>query len=116
MHKIKNKNGYTLIETLIALIVFVGVVVPLLAVLFGARNQNRAQDMVTAACILEQEAKKAQVMPDPPPPLITRKINNIDWKIRWEVSNDPLQRCIAKLYKRDQFITDAAVYRYVIKK
>ena len=113
----KNKSsGFTLVEALVAVVVFVAVVVPLLAYVFGGRHQNKAQDLFTATCFLEQEAKKAQVLPDNPAPEITRTINGVDWKMKWEVTGDKVQACVAKVYKNGKFITDAGFYRYVTKK
>jgi len=107
----ESNEGFTLVEALIAMVVFVAVVVPLLASVFGGRNQNRAQDLFTATCFLEQEAKKAQVLPENPAPEITRTINGVQWKINWEVAGDKLQTCVARIYKGGKFVTDAGMLR-----
>jgi prepilin-type N-terminal cleavage/methylation domain-containing protein len=109
----RHSTGFTLIEVMIAVVVFVGVVVPLLAHIFGGKNQNRAQDLITATCFLEQEAKKAQVLPDNPAPEITRTINGVEWKIKWVVTGEKIQTCVAKVFKSGKFVTDACMYRHV---
>ena len=104
-------SGFTLVEALVAMVVFVALVVPLMVYIFGTRNQNRAQDLFTATCFLEQEAKKAQVLPDNPAPEITRTINGVEWKMKWEVSGDKIQTCVAKVYKNGKMVTDAVMLR-----
>jgi prepilin-type N-terminal cleavage/methylation domain-containing protein len=113
---VKNKSsGFTLVEVLVAVVVFVTVAVPLLSYVFGGRNQNRALDLFTATCFLEQETKKAQVLPDNPAPEITRTINGVEWKMKWEVTGGKIQTCIARVYKAGKFITDAGMYRINFK-
>jgi len=111
----KGNSGFTLVEALVASAVFVAVAVPLVSIVFGSRHQNRAQDLFTATCFLEQEAKKAQVLPENPPAEVTRTIKGIEWKIKWEMSGDTLQKCVARVYKSGLLITDAGLVRYVAK-
>ena len=110
------KNGFTLIEALVALVVFVGVVVPLLVHLSGGKEQARAQNLIVAESFLEQEAKKAQTLTESPAPEITRTINGVEWKITWTVSGDKIQLCKAVVYKAGTIVTDAGFYRYVAQK
>ncbi len=108
-----NNSGFTLVETLMAVVVFLGVVVPLMASVFAGRNQNRAQDLFTATCILEQETKKVQVLPDNPAPEIARTINGVEWKIKWDVTGDKIQTCVARVFKAGSFVADAGLLRTV---
>jgi prepilin-type N-terminal cleavage/methylation domain-containing protein len=110
---IRNKNGFTLIEALIAMVVFVGIVVPLLVFLYGGKGQARAQDSIVAESFLEQEAKKVQVLPENPAPVIIRSISGVEWKITWDVSGDKIQLCKAVVYKAGKAVTDAGFLRYV---
>jgi type II secretory pathway pseudopilin PulG len=109
----KGNSGFTLVEALVASAVFVAVAVPLLSIVFGSRHQDRAQDLFTATCFLAQEAKKAQVLPENPPTEITKTIKGIEWKIKWEVSGDKVQTCVATVYKGGGVIADAALLRTV---
>lgn len=113
----RSNSGYTLIEALIAITVFVGIVVPLMVHVFNSKGQARSQDLLLAQCLLEQEIGKARIMPDNPSPEITRAVFNSQWTIRFEVNGDPgkLQVVRATAFKNSKLVSEAEFYKYVKK-
>jgi prepilin-type N-terminal cleavage/methylation domain-containing protein len=109
------QSGYTLLETLIALVIFVGVVVPLLAYISGGKSQDRARELIIATCLLDQEVKKARFNTGDVPMIVSRNINGLEWQVKFSCSGAGLQSCNAGVYKNGKYITDAAFFRNASK-
>jgi prepilin-type N-terminal cleavage/methylation domain-containing protein len=86
-------KGYTLLEVMIGLAVFVTVVIPLTSFLFKDLFFAKYQDKVTAFCLLDQEIKKAQVFPGAMCSLKRLNVASQDWEIRSETSGSGLMKC-----------------------
>ena len=95
---IQNKNstqstGYTLLEMLIALSIFLTVLVPFTSFLFKDLLFAKYQDKVTALCLLDQEIRTVQAFPKSISPIKRRTVANKDWEIRSETSGARLMKC-----------------------
>jgi hypothetical protein len=117
MKHLKSNTGYTLIEALISITVFVGIVVPLMAHVYNSKGQARSNDLVVAESVLEQEIAKAQILSDNPSPEITRTIINAEWMVKFEVNGESgkLQVCKAIAFKNRKPVAEAGFYKYVKK-
>jgi prepilin-type N-terminal cleavage/methylation domain-containing protein len=109
----KNQQGFTLVEALIALIIFVSVVVPLLVYLNGGKSSDKAADIMIAESFLELETTKVKTMSDEPPREVVRTINGREWKCVWGITGQEVQLCKATIFKQGAYIADAAFYRSV---
>lgn len=108
---IKNNNsGFTILEALFGLLIFVGIVVPFLVYINGSKNAGKAKDVVIAESILEQEIEKAK-FENQNPTEITRTINSVLWKVTFELSDNGAQVYKVKVFKNDKFIANAAFYK-----
>ncbi len=87
---INQKNGYSLIETLIALSILLVVAVPLVAYLFRLSGVNDSEKVLTGMCILEQEATMVRIFPKRAVPLKRRVVDGKEWIITTEVTGSDL--------------------------
>ncbi len=84
-------NGYTLLETLIALAILISIIVPLTAILHKNSSALHARDTLTAQCLLEQEAVLAVAFPEDVIPVKRRMADSLEWIVKTEVTGkDPL--------------------------
>lgn len=81
---LKTSPGVTLVEALVALAVFLVVVVPMISFAFRDNQSRVTEVMLTAACILEQEAARVRRDPAGMPPSKTRTIQGEQWTIECE--------------------------------
>jgi len=87
---INQKNGYSLIETLIALSILLVVAVPFVAYLFRLSGVNDSEKVLTGMCILEQEATMVRIFPKRAVPLKRRVVDGKEWIITTEVTGSDL--------------------------
>jgi Tfp pilus assembly protein PilV len=88
---IRQANGYTLMETLIAFSVLMVGVVPLLQASFTAKQNISAQYKITASCLCEQEAAQVKSFPQQAVPIKRRKVAGKEWLIKTDVSGAVLK-------------------------
>jgi hypothetical protein len=86
-------NGYTLLETLIALSILLAVIVPFTSYLFKDLFFAKYQDKVTALCLIDQEIRTAQIFPKGISMIKRRSIAGKDWEIHSEISGTKLLKC-----------------------
>lgn len=99
---IKHKNGYTLLETLIALSILLVVAVPLVTFLFRISGAHDTEKALTGMCILEQEAAMVRIFPKGAVPVKRRVVDGKEWIITTEVTGSdlPLYRMSVKDSKK----------------
>jgi len=85
------KDGFTLIEALTALGIFLMIVVPLFAMAFRNTQTGHARDLFVSACLLEQESALVQAAPEAWVPSKLRTVNGIRWTILCTTSGDELR-------------------------
>lgn len=88
---LRQANGYTLMETLIAFSVLMVGVVPLLQASFTAKQNISAQYKITASCLCEQDAAFAKAFPQQVVPIKRRKVAGKEWIIHTEVAGSGLK-------------------------
>ena len=74
-------GGYTLIEVVIALFLFIAIAIPMMAGFFSNNGTVRSQEALTATWLLEQEAAAACLFPDDVQADKHRTINGQDWEV-----------------------------------
>lgn len=96
LNRIKSEDpaiqGYTLIETLIAFVILMVILVPCIGYLYRLSGGHDAEKKITAICILEQEAAIVRTFPDKKLPVKRRMVNNSEWLITTEVTGSGLLR------------------------
>jgi hypothetical protein len=85
--------GYTLLETLIGLTIFITVAVPFTSFIFKDMLFAKYQDRVTAFCLIDQEIRAAQTFPKGIASLKRRTACGRNWEIRCETFGSGLMRC-----------------------
>ncbi|MBD3422070.1 MAG: prepilin-type N-terminal cleavage/methylation domain-containing protein [Chitinivibrionales bacterium] len=86
-------RGYTLLETLIALIIFVSIVVPIISYVYQNKQLAKARHAVTAMCILEQEAERIRFDADNVFHKKSRKITTRTWEVICKTRGSWLIKC-----------------------
>jgi prepilin-type N-terminal cleavage/methylation domain-containing protein len=110
MDHMHHKNGFTLVEAIIALVVFAGVVIPL-ALFIGKRETSiRDRDIITAISILEQESRLAQFDPQSIVPIKIRKVGGEGWRVECSAQGSDLQLCTMKALKNGKSVSMVKFY------
>ncbi len=84
------KDGYTLLETLIALSILLVVAVPLISFLFRLTGAHDSGKALTGMCILEQEATLVRTFPKKAVPAKRRVVDGKEWIIKTEISGSEI--------------------------
>jgi prepilin-type N-terminal cleavage/methylation domain-containing protein len=84
------QNGYSLIETLVAITLLLIISAPLLSGIFGNNQAIRSENLITGIGILEQEARLISANPQNAVPEKIRVINGQTWKIITHKSGTPV--------------------------
>ncbi len=108
----ENCRGYTVIEALIALSIFVAVVVPLMQRMYISAKINRGKDKMVASCIIEQETALLYTFPDRIFTSKSRTINRKKWTVKAYIKGDKLKKVELKVYKKKKFVEKAKFYIY----
>jgi len=88
----QSESGFTLIEAMVALAVFVGIVVPIVSLAFRNSQTTRAGDLLTAACIIEQESALLRACPQTWVPSKQRTVRGMTWIVTSEATGDVLKQ------------------------
>lgn len=115
MNKALSKNdvrGFTLIEVLVALALFLVVIVPLIGHMSVSVKINRGKNKMVAACIIEQEAAKMRMFPDETFNEKRRKINGKEWVIKTTFKGNKLKTCRISAHYKGKMIDKAIFYLY----
>jgi len=107
-----NNSGYTLLESMVALVLFLMVVVPLIARMSNGVSLNRGEDIIIAASLLEQESMRLKTFPDDQFLTKTRIVNNQEWKIKAVVTGSALKTITLTAFKRNKEIETIRFYRF----
>lgn len=88
-----NHDGYTLLETLIALSILMVVLMPLIGFLYQFSGSNSLQKKYTAICLLEQESACIKAFPGKTVPVKRRVVDGKEWMIKTEIRGSDLLFC-----------------------
>lgn len=80
----KNNNGYTLIETLVALSMLLIIAAPILSGIYKNNHAIDSERIITSIGILEQETRKINANPMDYLPQKKRNVNGKEWVITIE--------------------------------
>jgi prepilin-type N-terminal cleavage/methylation domain-containing protein len=80
----KNRKGFTLIETMMSLVIFTAIVIPLMSFLYQDSFFAYDRDKITALCLLDQEGTILKRIPSMYAPVKRKTINGIEWTIKTE--------------------------------
>jgi hypothetical protein len=112
MTRRSSSHGYTLLEALIALSIFMVVIVPLLGRLATGAGMSRARDALAASCLIEQTAVGIELYPDEVKPVERRRVGPRVYEIRTDASGSGLQTYRIRVSCRGKRIGEAIVYRH----
>ena len=87
-----SQTGYTLVEVLISLFIFIAIAVPMIAGVITNTGSLRSEEALVASWILEQEATAARLFPEKIVPIRYRTVGGKEWIIQTEQSGSPLVR------------------------
>ncbi len=112
MKKTSDCKGFTLLETVVSLSIFLAVVVPLMQHMTSAGRMNKGKQKMIAACIIEQEAATLRSYPDQMFTTKQRKVKGITWTVKASIQGDKLKKCHLEVYRRKKRIDKAIFYIY----
>jgi Tfp pilus assembly protein PilV len=106
------RNGFTLLEAMIGLGLFLAVVIPLLSIIDTANRRQNSRDEFTALCLLEQEC--ALVQNDPKGAKQTRKrvANGKEWTVSVKCRGTGLVTCSMTIATAGKNYASATFYVY----
>lgn len=107
-----NNKGYSLLEVLVAMVLFLAVIVPLMGHMSSSARINRGKDKMVAACILEQEAAQLRLYPDEIFNTKRRNINGIEWIIKASFQGEQLKKCTLSVSKRGKSVDRVIFYLF----
>jgi len=107
-----NNKGYSLIEMLVAMVLFLACIVPLMSHMSSSARINRGKDKMVAACILEQEAALLKLHPDEVFNTERRTINGIEWIIKANFQGNELKKCTLSASAKGKMIDKVIFYLY----
>lgn len=106
-----SQQAYTLLESLIALSIFMVVVVPLLARMTMGAGMSRAQDSVVASGLIEQTAVSIELYPDEVKPVENRRVGTREYEIRTLVSGSALRKYRIQVSRKGKQVAEAIMYQ-----
>ena len=108
-----DQSGFTLLETVVALGIFLAVVVPLMHHMTSATRMNKGKQKMVAACILEQEAAILRMYPDEMFTSKQRHVKGVTWTVKASIQGDKLKTCHLEVFLRNKRINHLS---FTIKK
>lgn len=104
------RNGYTLVEVLVSLGIFLAIIVPLMGSMSASVKVNRGKDKLIAAGILEQEAAILRMFPGEIFTEKRRKIGQKEWVIKASFGGDRLKICTLQVMVKGKLVDKAIFY------
>ena len=104
--------GYTLVEVLVAMGLFLVVIVPLIGHMTVAIKINKGKNKMVAASIIEQEAAVLRMFPDETFNVKHRKIDGREWVVKTSFKGEKLKICHISAHYKGKEIDKAVFYLY----
>lgn len=108
----ENQDGFTILETMIALAIFLVCVVPLTTGLIRVGKVRRSMDMVTASCLLQQQYAIIQSSPRLLLPRSEKIIDENKWVIETSSEGGELKKYTVTVLRGNKEITTGRMYVY----
>ncbi len=109
-------KGYTLLETMVALALFLAVIVPLTERMVLSIRVNRGKDKIIATSLVEQEAARLKAFPDQIFSSKQRVVKGRKWTIKASFTGKSLKQCQLEVYKGRRFINRTIFYVHALSK
>jgi hypothetical protein len=97
-----DSSGYTLIEVVISLAIFISISVPMLCAVIRNTGALRSQEALEATWMLDQEAASIRFSSDEAMPVKHRIIEGRDWTVRIETEGKPLVKYLLTASRKDK--------------
>ncbi|MGA2508556.1 MAG: hypothetical protein ABSF80_13895 [Chitinispirillaceae bacterium] len=107
-----DSGGYTLIEVVISLSIFIAIAVPMLCAVISNTGALRSQEALEAVWMLEQEAESIRFSPDEVMPVKHQIIEGRDWTVRIESEGKPLVKYSLTALRKDKVRGSVVMYVY----
>lgn len=85
-----NISGFTLLEVIIGIVLFVSVALPLTAWFYSSNGTIHSQESLIAVWLLEQECAHIKMFPEEVVPTKVRVVNGKEWKVVISKEGDQL--------------------------
>lgn len=105
-------RGFTLLETVLALSIFIAIVVPLMQQMTSAGRMNKGNQKMVAACIIEQEAEILRLYPDQIFTSKKREVKGVTWTVKASIQGEKLKECQLEVFRGRKKIDKAKFYIY----
>jgi len=110
--RINHKPGYTLIEVLVSLGIFMAIAMPLLSVFSKAAGFSRSRELFKASCLLKLETEKAYYSKNVPQVDTLYKMSDGKWEIARKSGSGPLYNVSLKVLKGDREVCSSSFLMY----
>ncbi len=105
-------KGYAIIETMIALAIFIVCVVPLTTGIMRAGKVRQSADVVTASCLLEQHSALIQTSPSQILPKKKKRIGKREWLVETSYEGGELRKYTVTVTQANKLVTSGQFYVY----
>ena len=107
---VTKSGGFTLVEALIALAIFMIVLIPIVSRTFENTRVVKNREKVIAICILDQETALVRASPESIVPVKRRIIAGQEWLVRCTAQGEKLVKCRLAVEKDKREITWTIAY------
>lgn len=105
-------KGYTLLEVLVAMSLFLCVLVPLAQRFAVAIKTTKSMDTLTASCLIEQESAAVMQSDSYHPVTRHKTIQGHEWTIKSAISGNKLRDCSMVVYKNKKMVETVHFHFY----
>ena len=108
----QNNRGYSLLEAVVALALFMLLIVPLIGRFSNVSRINKGRNLLTATCLLEQEAELIRFNPYDVSPSKRRKLSDQEWIVKTSVKGQELKEFLIEARLNDKKVSELFFYVY----
>ncbi len=112
LNGLRGQKGYTLMEALIALALFLLIIVPFIGLFGNATKFNKGKEMLTASFILEQETAIIQNNPEEIYTSKTRNISGKNWTVKAATRGEGLKTIKLSAIRNGKSVDEVEFYVY----
>jgi len=105
------KNGYTLVEVMVSLLIFMAFALPLIHMIGSITTDFRGREYVTAASLLDRTYEKIKLCPESLRRVERFQVGGQEWRVEITTRGEEPTQFVVTVYKGEVKIETAQFYR-----